>query len=163
MNPTSKKKTSAKNVIKSVLDKNTKISTDLTGKYVRVYWPLEVEWFRGRVTEYDSDKGIHCVAYDDGDVYWHDLHKSQTEVVHAQPSFAASKKGIHNKRKVEPQRRACKRASRKPSEIHTRTTERRMQKGRTTLVRRCSVSASISIFGVACASIVKRTIEFCRD
>eukprot|EP00041_Stephanoeca_diplocostata_P030949 m.949525 g.949525 ORF g.949525 m.949525 type:complete len:747 (+) comp23854_c0_seq5:570-2810(+) len=56
-------------------------SPNTIGRCVRVFWPLENKWFRGKITEYDQDKKVHCIAYDDGDVYFHDLSKSRVELL----------------------------------------------------------------------------------
>ncbi|KAL5703167.1 hypothetical protein ACHQM5_028294 [Ranunculus cassubicifolius] len=37
------------------------------GLQCRVYWPLDGEWYSGKVTSYDSESGRHHVNYDDGE------------------------------------------------------------------------------------------------
>jgi hypothetical protein len=41
---------------------------DLVGKRVRIWWPLEKEWFDGRVTALGTGT-MHLVTYDDGDEF----------------------------------------------------------------------------------------------
>lgn len=39
------------------------------GRIVRVYWPNEEDWFRGKIDDYSEEKGYH-VTYDDDDDEW---------------------------------------------------------------------------------------------
>jgi hypothetical protein len=38
----------------------------LTGRTIGVFWPDENPFYRGKVTNFDPDKGLHHVDYDDG-------------------------------------------------------------------------------------------------
>ncbi|CAJ2674922.1 unnamed protein product [Trifolium pratense] len=43
---------------------------------IKVFWPLDQSWYYGYVDDYDEEKKLHHVKYDDRDVEWIDL---QTE------------------------------------------------------------------------------------
>ena len=42
----------------------------LLNAYIRVFWPMEDEWFGGTITKFRSIKMKHRVDYDDGDHEW---------------------------------------------------------------------------------------------
>ncbi|GLE10378.1 hypothetical protein PINS_up022479 [Pythium insidiosum] len=46
------------------------LAKSLLGMPCRVFWPLEQQWFTGRVTRYNHSKDKHRVDYDDGDHEW---------------------------------------------------------------------------------------------
>eukprot|EP01138_Halocafeteria_seosinensis_P014696 gb/GECG01015001.1/.p1 GENE.gb/GECG01015001.1/~~gb/GECG01015001.1/.p1 ORF type:complete len:1090 (+),score=110.19 gb/GECG01015001.1/:1-3270(+) len=49
----------------------------LLGNRVRVYWPLDDAWYRGRITNYSEQEDMHFVLYDDGDKKWYYLPSRQ--------------------------------------------------------------------------------------
>mmetsp|Transcript_36044 Transcript_36044/g.78916 ORF Transcript_36044/g.78916 Transcript_36044/m.78916 type:complete len:492 (+) Transcript_36044:221-1696(+) len=42
----------------------------MIGKKVRVFWPLDEQWYVGVVQQYDANTGEHLLAYPDGDTEW---------------------------------------------------------------------------------------------
>jgi len=42
----------------------------MLGKRVRVFWPLDSQWYVGVVQEYDPESGEHKLRYPDGDTEW---------------------------------------------------------------------------------------------
>ena len=40
---------------------------EIIGQRVKVYWPLQKEWFEGTITKYHTRKNRHRIDYDDGD------------------------------------------------------------------------------------------------
>ena len=49
----------------------------LIGTKVRIYWPMEDEWFEGEITDYHLKKA-NRVLYDDGEHEWINLRRSKT-------------------------------------------------------------------------------------
>lgn len=42
----------------------------MLGKKVRVFWPLDEQWYVGVVRQYDPTTGEHLLTYPDGDTEW---------------------------------------------------------------------------------------------
>ena len=42
----------------------------MIGKKVRVFWPVDENWYEGIVHEYDPSSGEHLLRYEDGDSEW---------------------------------------------------------------------------------------------
>ena len=42
----------------------------MIGKKVRVFWPLDEQWYVGTVRQFDHDSGEHLLEYPDGDTEW---------------------------------------------------------------------------------------------
>ncbi|KAL3805570.1 hypothetical protein HJC23_005814 [Cyclotella cryptica] len=42
----------------------------MTGKKVRVFWPVDSQWYIAQVQEYDVKSGEHLLRYPDGDTEW---------------------------------------------------------------------------------------------
>ncbi|CAH2072047.1 unnamed protein product [Thlaspi arvense] len=59
---------------------------EVVGKQVRVYWPLDKNWYDGSVTSYHKVEGKHVVEYDDGEEESLDLGKEKIEWVVAEKS-----------------------------------------------------------------------------
>jgi hypothetical protein len=53
-----------------VNSKNRYCAECMIGKSVRVFWPLDSQWYVGVVQEYDSGTGEHRLRYPDGDTEW---------------------------------------------------------------------------------------------
>ena len=53
---------------------------DLIGERVTVYWPLEHEWFNGRISAKNA-AGKHHIAYDDGDKDWVNLAEEKWKLL----------------------------------------------------------------------------------
>lgn len=69
---------------------SARLGGELAGAVVRVWWPAESEWYRGRVVAYDPVAGRHRVEYDDGDVEALDLREERWELVSAPAPVPAS-------------------------------------------------------------------------
>ena len=52
----------------------------LIGTRVRVYWPLEVEWYVGTIVSFHCAKGKHRIDYEDGDHEWFVLKEEADRV-----------------------------------------------------------------------------------
>ncbi|KAI4341663.1 hypothetical protein MLD38_026357 [Melastoma candidum] len=55
--------------------------SEVSGKRVRVYWPLDEAWYEGCVKEYNEESGRHVVVYDDGEEEALELAKEKVEWV----------------------------------------------------------------------------------
>ena len=53
----------------------------LIGTKVRIYWPMEDEWFEGEITDYHLKKSKYRVLYDDGEHEWINLREEQDRVM----------------------------------------------------------------------------------
>lgn len=54
-------------------------AAEVVGRRLRVYWPLDDAWYKGRVESYDAGFRKHRVKYDDGDEEEVDLAKEKFE------------------------------------------------------------------------------------
>lgn len=52
----------------------------LTGRRLRIWWPLEQKYFSGVVEGYNKETGQHYVQYDDGDNEWLRLKREQWQL-----------------------------------------------------------------------------------
>ncbi|KAF8110876.1 hypothetical protein N665_0078s0069 [Sinapis alba] len=83
----------------------------IVGSRVRVWWPIDKEYYKGVVNSYDSAKKRHLVIYDDGDQEilnlkkqkWHFLDESETE-----GEEAADQTGHEEEASTGPQRKKAK-------------------------------------------------------
>lgn len=50
----------------------------MIGKKVRVFWPVDSQWYIGTVQEYDTNTGEHLLQYDDSDTEWVKIGESNT-------------------------------------------------------------------------------------
>lgn len=56
---------------------NITIENLLVGKQVRVFWPVENQWFVGTVTKFNKGRKVHKVEYADGDQEWLDANEER--------------------------------------------------------------------------------------
>ncbi|KAJ9566892.1 hypothetical protein OSB04_002858 [Centaurea solstitialis] len=56
-------------------------TTDLIGKRIKVWWPMDKEFYEGLVKSYDHQKKRHVVLYNDGDVEVLRLDKERWELM----------------------------------------------------------------------------------
>ncbi|XP_024982599.1 sister chromatid cohesion protein PDS5 homolog A [Cynara cardunculus var. scolymus] len=56
-------------------------TTDLIGRRIKVWWPMDKEFYEGLVKSYDHQKRRHVVLYNDGDVEVLRLDKERWELV----------------------------------------------------------------------------------
>lgn len=52
----------------------------MVGKKVRVFWPVDNQWYIGKVQQYDPSTGEHLLKYQDGDTEWVMIGESNTTV-----------------------------------------------------------------------------------
>ena len=57
----------------SCTHRDLNLDESMKGTRIRVYWLREKTWFVGSVTRFNSDKNLHEVTFDDGDVEEYDL------------------------------------------------------------------------------------------
>mmetsp|Transcript_14748 Transcript_14748/g.36082 ORF Transcript_14748/g.36082 Transcript_14748/m.36082 type:complete len:652 (+) Transcript_14748:405-2360(+) len=50
----------------------------MIGKNVRVFWPVDSQWYIGEVQQYDRSTGEHLLKYEDGDTEWVMIGESNT-------------------------------------------------------------------------------------
>ena len=50
----------------------------MIGKKVRVFWPVDNQWYIGTVREYDGNTGEHLLQYDDNDTEWVQIGENNT-------------------------------------------------------------------------------------
>ncbi|XP_043688840.1 sister chromatid cohesion protein PDS5 homolog A-B isoform X2 [Telopea speciosissima] len=60
--------------------------TDLIGCRIKVWWPLDKQFYEGVIQSYDPRKGKHAILYDDGDVEVLNLEKEQWELIRDTPN-----------------------------------------------------------------------------
>ncbi|KAI7731479.1 hypothetical protein M8C21_026903, partial [Ambrosia artemisiifolia] len=56
-------------------------NTDLVGRHIQVWWPMDKAFYKGVVKSYDHEKKKHVVSYDDGDIEVLSLDKERWEYV----------------------------------------------------------------------------------
>ena len=52
---------------------------DLVGQSIKVFWTSEQQWYRGKVSRYNS-AGKHFICYEDGDKEWVDLQRENWKI-----------------------------------------------------------------------------------
>ena len=60
--------------------KNRYCAQCMIGKKVRVFWPLDEQWYVGVVKEYDESSGEHLLKYPDGDTEWVKIGDTQQQM-----------------------------------------------------------------------------------
>ncbi|XP_068641410.1 sister chromatid cohesion protein PDS5 homolog A-like isoform X2 [Aristolochia californica] len=75
-----KRKTIA-GLVKCSLEKDQKQDAELVGCRVKVWWPIDKQFYEGMVQSYEPGKKKHVIQYDDGDVEVLQLEKERWEVV----------------------------------------------------------------------------------
>eukprot|EP00977_Amphora_coffeiformis_P005896 scaffold1248_cov170-Amphora_coffeaeformis.AAC.15 len=51
----------------------------MIGKNVQVFWPVDDQWYTGKVYEYDPTSGEHLLRYEDGDAEWVRIGESEDQ------------------------------------------------------------------------------------
>ncbi|CAM0914059.1 unnamed protein product [Alopecurus aequalis] len=83
----------------STHDSSTK---DLVGQRIKVWWPLDKEYYEGVVKSYDSAKKLHTVLYNDGDIEQLNMAKEKWKRVESNVSqIKQQKKDLHPGRAQE--------------------------------------------------------------
>ena len=62
----------------------------MIGKRVRVFWPLDQQWYAGIVQQYDTSTGEHLLAYPDGDTEWVKIGENDAKQPPVQAAAAAA-------------------------------------------------------------------------
>ena len=57
----------------------------MIGKNVQVFWPIDEQWYTGKVYEYDPTSGEHLLRYEDGDAEWVRIGESEDQQSQPQP------------------------------------------------------------------------------
>ena len=71
----------ALNERKDILPTGESWEHSLIGSRVRIYWPMEDEFFEGEITDYHVKKSKYRVQYDDGEHEWINLREEQDRVM----------------------------------------------------------------------------------
>jgi hypothetical protein len=50
----------------------------MTGKKVRVFWPVDAQWYIADVRQYDGGTGEHLLRHPDGDTEWVRIREDHT-------------------------------------------------------------------------------------
>ncbi|KAE8771343.1 Sister chromatid cohesion protein PDS5-like protein B [Hordeum vulgare] len=70
-------------------------SKDLVGRRIKVWWPLDKEFYPGVVKSYDSAKKLHTVLYDDGDIEQLNMAKEKWKMIESNGSPMKQQKKDH--------------------------------------------------------------------
>ncbi|XP_077237607.1 sister chromatid cohesion protein PDS5 homolog A-like isoform X2 [Tasmannia lanceolata] len=76
-----KRKKSIAGLAKCSLENTERQNTELIGCRIKVWWPIDKQFYGGMVQSYDSGKKKHVILYDDGDMEVLQLDKEQWEVI----------------------------------------------------------------------------------
>ncbi|XP_043693210.1 sister chromatid cohesion protein PDS5 homolog B-like [Telopea speciosissima] len=76
------KRRSIAGLAKCSLKERDNRSTDLLGCRIKVWWPLDKQFYEGVVQSYDAGKRKHVIMYDDGDVEVLNLETERWELIH---------------------------------------------------------------------------------
>ncbi|XP_078443131.1 binding protein isoform X2 [Wolffia australiana] len=75
---------------------------DLVGCKIKVWWPMDKKYYRGRVSSYDPGKKKHTVVYDDGDIEVLLLQKESWELIESDQPSKKKLKSRHSPSSEEP-------------------------------------------------------------
>jgi ubiquitin C-terminal hydrolase len=64
-----------------LLQQQSRDPLHLMFKQVRLYWPVDNEWFSGRILDWDVKTDEYFIRYDDGDERWYDLKEREYTLV----------------------------------------------------------------------------------
>lgn len=73
---------------------------EVVNRRIRVYWPMDEEWYEGCVRSFDRVLGKHLVEYDDDEEELIDLSKEKIEWVEVEGGFSDGKLKRRRLRKV---------------------------------------------------------------
>ena len=65
----------------------------MTGKKVRVFWPVDSQWYIADVQQYDANTGEHLLRYPDGDTEWVRIGEDHTTNAQYKEYFSSLKNG----------------------------------------------------------------------
>eukprot|EP00571_Detonula_confervacea_P000480 CAMPEP_0172314676 /NCGR_PEP_ID=MMETSP1058-20130122/23101_1 /TAXON_ID=83371 /ORGANISM="Detonula confervacea, Strain CCMP 353" /LENGTH=747 /DNA_ID=CAMNT_0013028605 /DNA_START=101 /DNA_END=2344 /DNA_ORIENTATION=+ len=63
----------------------------MTGKKVRVFWPVDSQWYIANVQQYDTNTGEHLLCYPDGDTEWVRIGEDHTTNTQYKEYFSSLK------------------------------------------------------------------------
>ncbi|CAI9087112.1 OLC1v1021103C1 [Oldenlandia corymbosa var. corymbosa] len=86
-----KKRQSISGLAKCTAMESETPTTDLIGCRIKVWWPMDKEFYEGVVKSFDTEKKKHVVLYDDGDVEVLRLEKERWELVGEEDQKTRSK------------------------------------------------------------------------
>ncbi|XP_031372689.1 uncharacterized protein LOC116187847 isoform X2 [Punica granatum] len=85
-------------------------------KKIKVFWPLDEKWYYGLVNDYDEERKLHHIKYDDRDEEWVDLRNEKIKILLLRcevPGMAARKNAasvVHKrKQNLKPTKEGKKR------------------------------------------------------
>ncbi|XP_047980009.1 sister chromatid cohesion protein PDS5 homolog A-like isoform X1 [Salvia hispanica] len=76
-----KKKKSVSGLAKCTTKDSGSRSSDLIGSRIKVWWPMDKEFYEGVIKSFDTHKKKHVIVYDDGDVEVLQLDRERWELV----------------------------------------------------------------------------------
>ncbi|XP_042029643.1 sister chromatid cohesion protein PDS5 homolog B-like isoform X1 [Salvia splendens] len=76
-----KKKKSVSGLAKCTAKDSGSRSSDLIGSRIKVWWPMDKEFYEGVIKSFDTHKKKHVIVYDDGDVEVLQLDRERWELV----------------------------------------------------------------------------------
>ncbi|GER48127.1 sister chromatid cohesion protein pds5 [Striga asiatica] len=82
---------------KCTANENGTSAEDLIDRRIKVWWPMDKEYYEGVVKSFDTEKKKHVILYDDGDVEVLRLEKERWELVDNDPKGSGSSKGLSRK------------------------------------------------------------------
>ncbi|KAL6553181.1 hypothetical protein OROGR_007023 [Orobanche gracilis] len=107
-----KKRKSIGGLGKCTTKENGSFAEDLIGCRIKVWWPIDEEYYEGVVKSFDTEKKKHVILYDDGDVEVLRLSKQRWEIVGKDLKRSGLSNGISQK---EGSSRKGEKSSRCPS------------------------------------------------
>eukprot|EP00268_Persea_americana_P056177 TRINITY_DN6598_c0_g1_i2.p1 TRINITY_DN6598_c0_g1~~TRINITY_DN6598_c0_g1_i2.p1 ORF type:complete len:1598 (+),score=356.34 TRINITY_DN6598_c0_g1_i2:124-4917(+) len=102
-----RKRRSIAGLAKCSTEKAEELNTELIGCRVKVWWPMDKQYYEGMVQSYDPGKKKHVILYEDGDVEVLNLDKEKWEVVSddhkpqklLKSALVSASKGLSSKQK----------------------------------------------------------------
>ncbi|KAI4380926.1 hypothetical protein MLD38_007059 [Melastoma candidum] len=70
----------------------------LLNKRIKVFWPLDESWYRGLINNYDHERKLYHIKYDDRDEEWVDLHNEKFKLL----LFPSEFPGRSSRRRTRP-------------------------------------------------------------
>ncbi|KAI4371615.1 hypothetical protein MLD38_009943 [Melastoma candidum] len=108
------------------------ILEDLTGCRIKVWWPMDKQFYESTAKSYDLSRNRHVVLYDDGDVEIFNLEKEKWEIVNKRNKFAKKDKVLSASRGLndsEKMKRTPKKTSRQKKRVQEETDSGKEGKG----------------------------------
>nr|XP_043623301.1 sister chromatid cohesion protein PDS5 homolog B-like isoform X2 [Erigeron canadensis] len=77
---------------KCAIDESESNIQELIGRHIKVWWPMDKEFYNGVVKAYDDNKKKHVVSYDDGEVEILCLDKERWEFIESKHKLTTRKR-----------------------------------------------------------------------